>query len=93
LFSAYKSVKEAAKSLVGGFLGTFVRERFQNIKAIKNVTCPVYLIHGKQDNVIPYTHSQALFEKCASAYKRILTPEDMTHNDFRMQEDLIDPVF
>lgn len=92
LFSAYKSVKEAAKSLVGGFLATFVKDRFKNIKAIKNITCPVYFIHGKKDNVIPYTHTVALYEASTSAYKKILIPENMTHNDFDIENHLIEPI-
>jgi pimeloyl-ACP methyl ester carboxylesterase len=92
LFSAYKSVKEAAKSLVGGFLAAFVKERFRNIDAIEKVTCPVQFIHGQKDKVIPYTHTVALHRKCKSTYKRLLTPSNMTHNDFRLDEDLVDPV-
>jgi len=74
LFSSYMSVKQAAKSLVGGFLSTFVKERFKNIDAIRKVSCPVLFVHGKKDKVIPYTHSVALYQKCSSSYKRILTP-------------------
>lgn len=93
LFSAYKSVKEAAKSMVGGFLGAFVKERFRNIDAIKHVKCPVLMIHGEKDQVIPHTHSVALFENCTSAAsKHLITPSKMTHNEFRLEEDLIDPV-
>jgi fermentation-respiration switch protein FrsA (DUF1100 family) len=92
LFSAYKSVKLAAKALVGDFLGIFVKERFENIKAIENMSCPTYLIHGKADNVIPCYHSIDLFNKSNAEYKKLHTPEDMTHNDFRMEDDLIVPV-
>lgn len=54
LFSAYKSVKHAAKSMVGGFFGSVVKERFSNITNIEKINCPVQMIHGKKDNVIPH---------------------------------------
>ena len=93
LFSAYKSVKQAAKSMVGGFLGSFVKERFKNIDNIKKVKCPTLFIHGKKDRVIPYTHTVALHEECKlSPNKTILTPENMNHNEFSIDNDLIDPV-
>jgi pimeloyl-ACP methyl ester carboxylesterase len=92
LFSAYKSVEQAAKAIVGGFFGALVKERFSNIKAIESITCPTYFIHGKKDNVIPYGHSVDLFNTSKAEYKRIITPELMTHNDFRIEEDLVHPV-
>lgn len=93
LFSAYKSVKEAAKSLVGGFLGSFVKERFRNIDAIEHVTCPVLMIHGEKDQTIPHSHSIDLFKNCKKAtWKHLITPSKMTHNEFRLDEDLIEPV-
>jgi pimeloyl-ACP methyl ester carboxylesterase len=91
LFSAYKSVKEAAKSLVGGFLSAFVKERFKNITAIEKVQCPVLFIHGKKDKVIPYNHTVALHSKCKTA-KTLVTPSEMTHNNFRIDEDMIEPI-
>ena len=92
LFSAYKSVKEAAKSVVGGFLGAFVNERFSSIRNITKIDCPVQMIHGKKDTVIPYEHSVELYQKCISQRKKILLPETMTHNDFDLDDDLIEPV-
>lgn len=93
LFSAYKSVKEAAKSMVGGFLGSFVKERFRNIDAIESVKCPVLMIHGEKDQVIPCKHSIDLYKKCTNApWKNLITPSKMSHNEFRLEEDLIEPV-
>lgn len=92
LFSAYKSVKEAAKSLVGGFLAAFVKERFKNLDAIKKVKCPVLFIHGRKDKVIPFGHTVTLHQECTSASKTILTPQNMTHNEFSLDDHLIDPV-
>jgi abhydrolase domain-containing protein 17 len=33
-------------------------DMFLNIDKIENVECPVFLIHGKRDEVVPFEHSQ-----------------------------------
>ena len=43
-------------------VGNFVDEHFNNAEAISKVSCPTYLIHGLQDSMISWKHSQALFD-------------------------------
>lgn len=92
LFSPYKSLKLAAKAMVGSFMGSFVNERFRNIDAIDNVSCPLLVIHGEKDKVIPYTHGEELFKKYKHETKMLLTPSEMTHNEYRLYNDLVNPV-
>ena len=63
LMSAFCSVREAAKNVAGGFLGFFVAKSFDNLTEMKQIQCPVILIHGKSDTLIPYEHSQNLFNQ------------------------------
>ena len=37
-------------------------DMFRNIDKIKSVHCPVLVIHGKADEIIPFQHGQKLFE-------------------------------
>lgn len=48
LMSAYTSIKDVAKILLGklSFLTPIVIERFRNIDTIKEVKCPVFFLHG-----------------------------------------------
>jgi hypothetical protein len=62
LMSPYTSIKEAARSLLGwaSFLTFIVHEKFRNIDMIKKAMCPVFLLHGQLDTLIPHLHSEQL---------------------------------
>ncbi len=46
LLSPYTSLKAATRTYLGGFASLLVRERFDNLTAIKSVRCPTLIIHG-----------------------------------------------
>ena len=52
---------------------------FPNLKRIGNVKCPVLMIHGTKDSIIPYSQGRALF-KLANEPKRFVTVEGGDHN-------------
>ena len=54
LMSPFKSLKDAAVAVVGSFLASMVAERLDNAEMIKTVKAPVLIVHGKQDELIPY---------------------------------------
>merc|ERR1711920_626088 len=61
------------------------------ISLIDNVSCPTLFIHGENDNLVPPSHSVALFKNCR-ARKLLITPPGMEHNtnlftDARFFED------
>jgi fermentation-respiration switch protein FrsA (DUF1100 family) len=56
-------------------------DRFRNVDKIKNVHCPVLVMHGQDDEVIPFAHGLTLYEK-ANAPKTHLWVAGAHHNDF-----------
>jgi abhydrolase domain-containing protein 17 len=85
----------ASKKICGGLIAesTFVTafrvltqisiypfDKFQSISKIKNVNCPVLIIHGKRDRVIPFWHGEKLFE-AANEPKSNLWIDEANHND------------
>ena len=93
LMSAYTSIKDVSKSLLGklSFLLTpIVYERFRNIDSIKQVQCPVFFLHGSQDSLIPPIHSIELKKNC-STISYLHLPLNMDHNEFDFIEDLVKP--
>ena len=53
--SAYTTVKQAAVQIAGSFLAFFLSEHFNNVESIKKAKCPVMIIHGECDELIPAT--------------------------------------
>lgn len=92
LMSPYTSIKEAARSLLGwaSFLSVIVYEKFRNIDTIKKAKCPVFFLHGQKDTLIPHSHSQELHSACPKE-SFLHMPIDMDHNEFQLDEDLIEP--
>ena len=59
---------------------------FPNIQMIKNVKCPVLVIHGTDDSVIPHRHGKELFD-LANDPKHFIPVEGANHNDLVLKMD------
>jgi len=43
-------------------------DMFENIDRIDKVKCPVFIIHGRQDEVVPFDHAETLSKKIQTPY-------------------------
>lgn len=55
-------------------------DKFNNLKKIDYIHCPVLIIHGKKDQVIPFWHGQKLYEKALQP-KYFLWIDKAGHNN------------
>jgi fermentation-respiration switch protein FrsA (DUF1100 family) len=55
-------------------------DKFRNAAKIQRVRCPVLVIHGRQDGVIPFWHGERIFT-LARGRKQSLWVEGAGHND------------
>lgn len=55
-------------------------DRFRNLSHLRNVRCPVLVIHGREDEVIPWSHGRRLFD-AANQPKTALWVDGAHHND------------
>ncbi len=58
-------------------------DKFRNADKIARVSCPVLVMHGVQDEVVPFAHGRRLFGT-APGPKRFLWVEGAGHNDFML---------
>lgn len=76
LMSAFTSVKSlASKFLAPGFL---VKDPFDSLETIKSYAGPVLVIHGRNDDLIPYKHGLSLYR---AARRGEMITYDCHHND------------
>lgn len=75
LASAFTSVPNLAAEIYP-FLPVRWITRFQynTLESLQSVTCPVFIAHSPQDEIIPFAHGQQLFQT-ASEPKKFLTLE------------------
>ena len=89
------SVELARRNPVGGIVleGAFVSafrvktrwqilpwDKFENLKKVKGLHCPILVIHGTHDRIVPFWHGKALYE-AASQEKVKLWVEGAGHNN------------
>ena len=91
LISPVKSIRDTVKNLLIGPMQYLVRDRFNNYERISGVTCPLLIIHGQKDSLIPYEDSIKLSEKTSGPYELVL-PENMNHNDVHIYDDFLEPI-
>ena len=59
----------------------FPFDRFRNVDKIGRVRCPVLVMHGEADEIVPLWHGRQLFER-APGPKMFLAVPGAHHNDF-----------
>ncbi len=62
----------------------FPFDRFPNLKRIERIQCPLLIMHGQQDAVIPFRHGVDLFH-AAPEPKQSFWVESAGHNDLAFQ--------
>jgi fermentation-respiration switch protein FrsA (DUF1100 family) len=62
----------------------------QPITLIQSVFCPLLIIHGERDTIIPYSQGQKLYAQSPSTEKLLLTLPDADHNSIVIQTAPID---
>jgi abhydrolase domain-containing protein 17 len=55
-------------------------DKFNNLRAMPNIHVPVLVMHGRRDNVIPFSHGQRIFD-AANPPKQNLWVDRAEHND------------
>jgi pimeloyl-ACP methyl ester carboxylesterase len=73
--AAFLSICDIVRDLRGAMLVSWLAGAIENRWAsgdlVNKIDCPILFIHGKMDDVIPYTHSEKLYEQCSSEQKFI----------------------
>jgi len=91
LISAFTSIRNVGSDK---YLSAFVEQIFKSIDYIEKIKCPILFIHGKEDNLISYHHSEQLRQKVQKYNKdtEINLIKGKGHNNLDLKEDIIDNI-
>lgn len=79
LVSPYTSLVDMGRSLAGPLAPVLVPDRFDNLSKIPALKCPIVIVHGTRDEVVPFEMGRRL--AAAGRNVRFLPLEGRTHND------------
>jgi alpha-beta hydrolase superfamily lysophospholipase len=66
-----------------------IRHRYDDIapmNVISRIGCPVLLVHGKADDIVPMTDALAIRDNCGAASLELLLIDGAGHNSVNMIE-------
>jgi fermentation-respiration switch protein FrsA (DUF1100 family) len=63
LETPFTSMVAAAKNFYPYLpVSILLKDRYENVKKIKNVNIPIMVLHGKKDTIVPFSMGQKIFE-------------------------------
>jgi uncharacterized protein len=74
-------------------VGSFLRDRYDSLERLRRITCPVLVIAGDRDGIIPVEQSRRMFD-AAPGKKSLLIVPGADHNDDALLagRDMIDAI-
>jgi fermentation-respiration switch protein FrsA (DUF1100 family) len=85
-FSAFTSMRDMGRHVLPWFpTSLLLRHRFENQRKLRGITCPVFLAHGTQDSLIPFTMHGQLAAAAANAPLTLVLVAGGDHNDIFQQ--------
>lgn len=91
LMSAFTTLREVAKGIVGPLLKYMITDRFNNTEWLKTAKCPVFLVHGDMDKFVNAKHALELC-KAVKGKRKLHIAKTMTHDTLNAIADFITPL-
>lgn len=92
--AAFKSLRDIVSdwkgSMFAALIADFLTNRWNSIEEVKRMTCPAFFVHGKLDVIIPSSHTDALYDACASSKKSKKICPNADHSKFNEPYDTTD---
>ena len=93
LESPYTALPDvAAKTYFFVPVHLLMKDKFDNLSKISDVTAPLLIIHGKNDRIIPFHFGQTLFE-AANDPKKLIALDNIGHNNIPthdLKDDIVE---
>jgi uncharacterized protein len=78
---SFTSIRDVARLMFRiPFVAFLAKSRFDSLAAIRTVRCPVFIIHGTEDGLLPFWMGERLYS-AANEPKQFWAVQGATHND------------
>ena len=104
LQSPFTSIRDLAKRYVGA-ASFAIPDRWNNMNNLSSVDCPLLVLHGTADRVIPFSHSEAIITHLQSLVASrpaglpsqphsvtLFEQDRRDHNDYNPETDVVVPI-
>jgi fermentation-respiration switch protein FrsA (DUF1100 family) len=65
-------------------VGLLLRDRYPSLDRVRQLHCPLLVVAGEQDTIVPISQSRTLYEAAAPRLKRFLLVAGADHNDYEL---------
>ncbi len=83
--STFSSIPDMASIVMPFIPKKFIKTQMNSLEKIKRIKCPKLIIHGLNDEIVPYEFGLKLFEE-AEEKKELYTVENAGHNEIYLIE-------
>jgi fermentation-respiration switch protein FrsA (DUF1100 family) len=83
LDSAFTSMREVVAANAPWIPGAAIPPLYESIERVPALTCPVLVIHGGRDTLVPLAHGHRIYDRLL-APKRLMVIEEAGHNDISL---------
>jgi len=92
LEAAYTSVETRSAELYPFIIGVryLVMDKYNSLAKISHINCPLVMLHGDKDSIIPLSHAHKLFA-AANQPKELIVYQGVNHADYS-NEQILSPV-
>lgn len=95
LESPYFNIADMAKRMFPFFpADLFLKYHFRNNVYLQNTTAPIYILHGTEDNIVPFSSGKKLYDSVAEK-ATLITFEEGTHSNlstYKKYQQFLDEV-
>ena len=92
LLAPFTSLEQMVVDTPYPFARYVLKDPYYSDKRILSIKAPLLIFHGKNDPVIPYTHSEKLYHLSASDNKKLILTEDDTHSSLFFQGNTFETI-
>lgn len=83
LVAPFSSIRNLIRDRIGSLAGLLSLEDFQNTEEAAKLECPVFIIHGTGDSVIPFEHGRMMYSLIRSK-KIMVMPQGVEHSSRKL---------